>query len=431
MPALLAVILAAAPASAQPINLPAVMRLAGAENLDIKIAQQRLAEAEAAHEQALWQFFPYLAPSVGFRRHEGNAQTVEGRIIDINKQSFFVSGSALAQLDLGDAIYRAMVSTRLVAAAQHGAEAQRQESVYQAVSAFFELVRAKAARGVAAESVRIADSYAGELGRAVESGIAFRGDAFRASAQAERNRLVFRQSQEQQRIAAARLAQTLRISPVIELVPEGADPAPMQLGQAAATLDALVAHALAQRPELRQSDAQVAAAGKARDGAKYGPLVPTVRGEYTYGGLGGGTYTDGVGRFGDSTDYSIGLWWRIGPGGLFDRGRVHAAEARLETGALEQEKLRDEITRQVVEAHTRMHSLADQIESARKALDAAEQSLKLARQRQQFGVGEVLENIQAEQDLTRARLDYLSTITEHNRVQFLLQRAIGAGGGGK
>ena len=42
-------------------------------------------------------------------------------------------------------------------------------------------------------------------------------------------------------------------------------------------------------------------------------------------------------------------------------------------------------------------------------------------------MGEVLENIQAEQDLTRARLDYLNVITEHNKAQFALQRALGGG----
>ena len=63
--------------------------------------------------------------------------------------------------------------------------------------------------------------------------------------------------------------------------------------------------------------------------------------------------------------------------------------------------MRDEITRQVVEAHARAHSLADQIEFFHKALSAAEQ------------------------DLTRARLDYLTAITEHNRAQLALRRAVG------
>ena len=412
----------------QPINLAAVMRLAGANNLDIQIAEQRLVEAQAGHEQALLQFFPYVSPGVAFKRHEGNIQTVDGQIIDTNKQSLAGGANVVAQLELGETIYKAMIARRLATAAQFGAEAQRQESVYQAVAAFFELVRTKAARGVAVESVRIATSYAGEVQRAVEAGIAFKGDAFRGEAQAERNRLALRQTEEQQRIAAARLAQTLHISPLVELVPEGGEPAPLHFAERGATAEALVAEALAQRPELKQSDAQVSAAKKARDGAKFGPLVPTVRGEYFYGELGGGTYDDGVKRFDQSSDYGIGLSWRVGPGGLFDHGRVRAGEARLKTGELELDKLRDEITRQVVEAHARMHSLADQLGYARKALSAAEQSLKLARQRQEFGVGEVLENIQAEQDLTRARLDYLNVITEHNKAQFALQRAVGGGG---
>ena len=412
-------------AEPQPINLAAVMRIAGAENLDIQITEQRLIEAQAAHEQARFQFFPHLSPGLGFKRHEGNTQAVDGQIIDPNKESFNVGAAVVAQLELGETIYKAMVAKRLVTAAKFAAEAQRQESVYQAVAAFFDLVRVKAARGVAAESVRIAEDYAGQLTRAVEAGIAFKGDAFRAQAQTERNRLTLRQLAEQQRIAAARLAQTLHISPTIELIPEGADPAPMQLAVRRSSLDALVAQALASRPELKQSDAQIAAARKARDGAKFGPLVPTLRAEYFHGGLGGGTYRDGIGDFDETSDYGVGLSWRIGPGGLFDRGRVKAGEARLKAGELDREKLRDEITRQVVEAHARVHSLADQIESARKALGDAENSLKLTRQRQQFGVGEVLENIQSEQDLTRARIDYLGAITDYNRAQFALQRAVG------
>jgi outer membrane protein TolC len=414
----------------QPINLVAVMRLAGANNLDIQIAEQRLAEAQAAHEEALMQFFPFVSPGITFRRHEGNVQTVDGAIIDTNKESLGTGVNVTAQMELGETIYKAMIAKRLATAAQFAAEAQRQESVYQAVAAFFELVRAKSARGVAVESVRIADSYAGELGRAVEAGIAFKGDAFRALAQAERNRLVLRQTQEQQRIAAARLAQTLHISPLVELGPEGGEPAPMRLPEYRTGLPALVAQALADRPELRAGDAQLSAARNARDAAKYGPLIPTLRGEYSYGGLGGGTYAEGVRHFSDTSDYGVGLSWRIGPGGLFDMARVRAGNARLQAGELEQAKMREEITRQVVEAHARARSLADQIEFSRRALSAAAQSLKLARERQQFGVGEVLENIQAEQDLTRARLDYLTAITDHNRAQFALQRAVGRVNGG-
>ena len=49
----------------------------------------------------------------------------------------------------------------------------------------------------------------------------------------------------------------------------------------------------------------------------------------------------------------------------------------------------------------------------------------MTRQRQEFAVGIVLENIQAEQDLTRIRSDYLAAIAEFNKAQYALNKAIG------
>ena len=129
--------------------------------------------------------------------------------------------------------------------------------------------------------------------------------------------------------------------------------------------------------------------------------------------------------FGGEQDYVIGLSWRIGPGGLFDFTRTRAAESRLNTADLSRRKLEDELARQIVEAFTRWQSLADQVQTARSTLETAEQSLNLARQRREFAVGIVLENIQAEEDLTRARLDYLQAVAAFNQAQYALRKSSG------
>src|SRR6185295_15434393 len=155
-----------------------------------------------------------------------------------------------------------------------------------------------------------------------------------------------------------------------------------------------------------------------------GPLIPTLGAQGFWGGLGGGR--DGVAdTFGGQQDYLVGASWRIGPGGLFDFGRKRSAESRLKIAELSSDKLRDEITRQVVEAFTRWQSLADQLDTTNRALAAAEEGLRLAQQRKQFAVGIVLETIQAEQDLTRARLDYLKTVAEFDKAQYTLSHATG------
>lgn len=412
-------------AEPHPIDLPTALQLAGAQNLDVKIAREKLAEAKANHESARLQFFPWLSPGAGYRKHEGRIQAVDGAVFDASKQSYNVGAALTAQVDIGDALYKTLAAHQFVKAADHALEAQRQDTVLAAAQGYFELARAQAAVGVALEAVRISREYQNQLHQAVGIGIAFKGDELRARVQTDRNQLALRRSQEQQRVAAARLAQVLRLDPKVELAARDTELAPLTLVKSDAKLDALVGQAYGSRPELRQSQALTQAARETKDGAVYGPMIPTVGAQAFTGGLGGGT-GGSTGSFGDSEDYFFGLSWRIGPGGLGDFGRIRAAESRLRGAKLVTEKLQDEITRQVVESQTHAQSLADQLATVRRALGSAEETYKLTRARKEFGVGIVLETIQAEQDLTRLRNDYLGTVAEFNKAQYALVRAIGS-----
>ena len=87
--------------------------------------------------------------------------------------------------------------------------------------------------------------------------------------------------------------------------------------------------------------------------------------------------------------------------------------------------MRDAVRRQVVEQHARVRSLATQIDLARKALEAADQTARLSRQRRETGVGAVFEDLQAEEELARARRDYFSTVADFNLAQYALRFATG------
>lgn len=406
------------------IYLPAALQLAGAQNLDVRIARERLAEAKANNDSALLQFFPWLSAGVTYRRHDNQIQDTTGNILEVHKQSYAPGGALVTQLDLGDVIYKKLAAKQLQHAADHGLEAQRQDSVTAAAQGYFDLAFAQAAVSVATEALRISTNYAAQLQSAVEAGIAFKGDSLRVSVQADRNRLVLRQAIEQQRVAAARLAQTLHLDPAVELVARDTDLAPITLVETNATLKALVERAISARPELKQSQALVEVARENKNGTVYGPLIPSIGASAFAGGLGGGKDGD-TGNFGPQQDYFVGIGWRIGPGGLFDFSRQKSAKARLNSTRLGAEKLHDEVVRQVVEAFTRLQSQSEQINMARRGLIAAEEGSRLAQQRQEFGVGVVLENIQSEQDLTRTRSDYLKAIAEFNKAQYGLSKAVG------
>lgn len=402
------------------IDLPTALRLAGAQNLDVRIAQEKLAEARANNDGALLQFFPWVSGGVTYRRHDDLIQDTSGNITEVHKQSYAPGGALVSELNLGDAIYKKLAARQLERAAGHTLAAQRGDGILASARDYFDLLLAQTSVGVAQESVRISTNYEAQLKVAVEAGLAFKGDLLRVTVQAGRNEIALSQAVEQRRVAAARLAQTLHLDPAVELTPRETDIVPLPLFQTNVTMHALVQLALNTRPELKRSQTLAAAAKTDRNGATYGPLIPSISAQAFGGGLG-----RELGNVGAQQDYFVGLSWRIGPGGLFDFTRRDAATARLNQTRFGEEKMHDAIVLEVVEGFTRMESLSNQIELTRRSLAAAEEGLRLSRQRQEFAVGIVLENIIAEQDLTRARTDYLRAVADFNKALYTLNHATG------
>jgi outer membrane protein TolC len=353
------------------------------------------------------------------------AQAVPSGIIsDAHYQSYNPGVALSAQLVLGDAIYNSLAAKQLVKASEQGLEAQHQDTVFQAAAGYFDLARAKVLVDVAHEALATLQDYQHQLHDAVGAGVAFKGDELRVQSQSEQYEVKVQQAIEQQRVAAANLARVLHLDSRVELVPQDAELVPLTLFPTNSSTDALVGRALTARPELRQSDAFVSAARAGEKGARYGPWVPSIGAQLFAGGLGGGP-DGGPSHFGAEGDYLVGISWKIGPGGLFDSGRIKASHSRLAAAELEGSKLKDAIISEVVADLARIQSLGAQIQLAQRNLGTATETLRLTRERKQYGVGVVLEDIQAQQDLTRARADYVTALAEYNAAQYALARAVG------
>jgi outer membrane protein TolC len=412
------------------IDLPTVLRLAKADNLDVKLAQERINEAKANHSGAVAKFLPWVTAGVNYRRHEGRTQAVDGSLLDVEKQNTSIGPSLSAQVDLGDAIFTTLAARQYVAAADAALTAQEQDSTVAAASGYFTLLQARALVETNREALRTSQAYEQQLQGGVTAGVIFRGDLLRVQTQTQRYQASVIQAQREQRAASARLAELLHLDPVVELVPQDGELLPIELAGIGVARDRasqadLITQALGNRPELQQSQAQLQAAREAQKNVKYGPLIPTLGAQAFIGELGGGR--DGAsGNFGKSRDYYIGLSWRFGPGGLFDFSRTRAATSRLHGAELGLEKTTSGIRRQVVEALYRVQSSAEQMTASRSGLSNATETLRLTRERKQLGVGIVLEDIQAQQELVRARTEYLNAITDYNKSQYEMSKALGS-----
>jgi outer membrane protein TolC len=409
----------------QVLTLGAALKLAGADNSEVQMAHEQSLEARARYQQAKQQFLPWIVPGLAYRRVDGRAQEVSGNIVTVDKYSYSLALTLAADIELGNAIYNSLVTRRRLQATDQQTEVARQQAAFLTRQAYFTLVDAQAREEVARQSLILAESYAAQVSDAVAAGIAFSGDASRVLAQAQRRQLHVTQAQVAVQVAAAHLAEILRLLDGTTLRANNAELQPMVFIDTTKSLADLVASALQRRPELNVQASLMQAADAEIEQASVGPLIPRIILRGSVGGLGGGKNDDNWDNFGRSTEVAVGVEWRIGPGGLFDGARADIVASQARQIKLHQQYLRERITREVQVAYSEAVSSVEQVRLAQVVLGTSEETLRLTRERRQFGVGVVMEAVSAEEELTGARLEFIHTVTRHNQSQAKLLRAVG------
>jgi outer membrane protein TolC len=412
----------------QMIDLLAALRLAGMNDLDLALVREAENQAKAANDAATLRFFPWLTAGAGYVKQSGAAQQFGGKVLPVDERLYERSVAANMQVDLGNALFEKLAAQQLSHAAALNTEAQHNDTLLVAASAYFSLVNAAASEDIARESVRISQDYEQQLDRAYRAGLTNRSEVLRVSVQSQRNQVILRQAQAVVRSASAALATFLRLDPSVYLAPSERIVAPPTLVPVDIPVQTLVKEALGFRPEIKASAATVAAADRERIAVTYGPLIPSLGGQAVYGQLRGGP-SGSLSDYLSAHDYIVGLSWRLGPGGLFDFSRTEAVDSQLRHQRLLDEKLHDDISQEVVDAYETACAGLDQMGLAKHGVELAEQSLKLSEQRKEFGVYSVLEVIQAQQDLTQARNDYAQALTQYAKAQYALARATARIGG--
>jgi outer membrane protein TolC len=408
----------------QPIDLPTALRLAGANNLDLALVRQALVQAQAQNDAATLSFVPALNGALGYVKHNGAIQDVSGNVIDAYKQLHSEVGGVTSQVSLGDAIFQKLAASRLQNAAEYSMEAGRNVTLQAAATAYFDLVSALANVEIAREAVSISGDYQNQLDRAVGIGLANKSDALRVSVQTQGYQVALRQTQEIARNASVRLANILHVNPATRFHPTDQVVPQITLVPLETGLDALIGEAYDKRPELKASAAALEAADWQKANSIYGPLIPTIGAQAMYGNISGGRLGT-PSNSGGTQDYGVMFNWRVGQGGLFDFSRIDYAESKLEQGKLNDAKLHDDVGRQVVQAFEGAHSAFDQLQLTKKNVELAQQSLQLSQGRKEFGIGAVLEVIEAQKDLIQARAAYLRSLTGYAENQYALAQAIG------
>jgi len=279
----------------------------------------------------------------------------------------------------------------------------RNDVVLQVKQAFYDVLRAQELVRVAEESLRNAQVRRKLAQAAVDAGVSPKLDVMRAEAAvaaAEQAVITARNALQLAKSAfnnvlGRRVDEPVELLPVDEQVPESAD------------FNQYLQEALAKRPEMIQANLGISLAEKQITAAKRDQL-PTVvvRGQWDFN-LKTSTFQPRESSFTTIAAVQFKIW----DSGQ-TQGRVEQARADVDKAKITIENVREGIALEVRNAYLGLQEAREKVAVAEKGLQAATESLRVARLRYEAGVSNQLElsdaelaYTQAEQNLVNARYD--------------------------
>ncbi|MDA7916206.1 TolC family protein [Verrucomicrobia bacterium] len=426
-----------APSGNMQIDLAMALKLANARNVQIAIAKERVKEATAQLRQKQYLLIPDVNIGASWHRQDGPLQATGGAVQDVRRTSTYLgvgagalgAGSTMRpglsiSANLADVVFAPLAARQNREAMKAASEAVNNTVLLQVVEAYFELVRASANVGVAAESLRNTKELAKITGDFASSGEGLQSDSQRAQVEALIRSSEVEQAKEGFHIAVANLAALLHLELGVQLSPSASNPVAVDLFDGKQSLTDLVAQALENRPESKQYSALVREAKHQLTQAKIGPFVPNVAVGVSQGSFAGNTGSS-AGNSDSRTDVNAMVYWSWDSFGLGSHQRVRERRAGLEVAKHSQTGAMDGIIVEVRHAHAQVDSRRRQIRIAEQAVKSAKASFELNRARIFEKQGLPIEVMQAIKSLAVARQLHVNTVTDFNRAQFRLLAAVG------
>jgi outer membrane protein TolC len=286
------------------------------------------------------------------------------------------------------------VSGEESSARKHAVEKRRQETAFQVYASYLSVQKGMAQFAVSEQAVRDAQEHRRVAAVRSEAGVGLKFDELRIA--------TFLAELEQQKITAENELQLarLRLGQITGL-PSGSSPEIATIISAVgltASIEELEKEAFANRPDLKESAAEVAKGDAGVAGVK-GAFWPTL---YASGSYQINDRDIPFGRDNDSWIAGASLRWE-----LFDiirkNGDLERARAMRDAGVSYQNALRQEISLQIRESLLRRIESAKRLEVSKSAVKDAEEMVRLVKRRFENDLSTAVELLDAQTALNRMR----------------------------
>lgn len=407
-----------------PIDLGSAVRVALAENLDVRRARERVAGSQARLDGSVAALFPVLSPWSMAENVGGAARATGGDIVSVAFESYQVWALFQSILNPGKVAYDILASRKRVLASGHQERAVRMEIVRLAAVQYYELSLARA-RVVAVErAVREAEELVRVTEARARAGAGLPADGLRARAEFAARRQDLALALRAFGDASVNLAVTLHLDPAVTLLPAEESLAPRPLVRPDLGIAVLLDLALANRDDLRAVLALVGAADADGKSAWWAAFGPTTSAGALYGGLGGSAGVDDEKSQGwhGHDRVMTGASWKLALSSLAD---LESAGSNERMAALDAEQKLERVRAEVVRADQDRLTQARLLPDAAEQLRFAEEALRTTRASFDAGATTAFDVLHAESVLGQARLRQGEAVARYNQAQVNLLAALG------
>lgn len=425
-----------------PVNLTAVLQLAGAENWRIHLAAERVREAQANLDEAQVAWLPSLVAGVGYTKHDGQIQATNGDIVDVSRNALFVGGGARSgqapvagaaggparlqvDLSLTDALYRPLVARQVMTAEQFRQSATFNDTLLDAAVAYYDLVLATGrAENLRDQDIPLARELLVQTKAFVSAGKGSKADVTRIQTELTQREQSLVEADAQVHVAAAELARILQLDPETSLFVLEDRPVAIDMVEPAMSVAELVATGVETRPELGERYARIEAGEAALESERWRPFLPNLSVGASAGAFGGGT-GDTIQGLDGRADFDIAAVWEVRNLGFGHAARQAQEQSRYQQSLYRYHATRDGIVAEITQAYHQTQSQRKQIKLAESRVSDAFETFELSKARIRGLAGLPLEALQAVQAVADARQNLLEAVVGYNQSQFRLMRAIG------
>ena len=417
------------------LSLEESVKLALANNKDLKVMEQKVREAESRVDQAGTSFFPKLTASAGYTRLDvapflptSRFGSLFGSLLPPNAPREITIGlvdNYSTSLKLEQPLFtggKIMNAYRISRLAERGAEIEVErtsaELVFEVKRSYLGCVKTLEFESVAGESVKELEAHLKDVQARYDEGLAATNDVLKTKVYLSQARLGLMKAGH-----AVRLARKSFCSLVgLPLESDVAFTTPADsVSTAAVDLDAAVKMGLEQRPELRFIGLEKMIARKDIQISRSGYL-PDV---FFFANL-GYQYPNREFERDFYTNWSLGF---VATMNIFDWGktayRTRESKSRLAQAEISEQSVRDAVTLDVTRTHLALAEARDEIDVSREAVAQAEENYRVTDERLKEGLATDTDLLDAEVLLTNARVTLSNALVDYMIARADLARAMG------